>query len=121
VAIWLAAACGDPKPAVTGPGPANRVEPAARDTPPPSIDWKDQRFAFARLPAIARGGELAIVSVVDGDGGRGYPNLRLELRDRSDKVLQTIQILVSNDFEKLVPNGAPSAELARRIADANHE
>jgi hypothetical protein len=119
LALLLVVACGDSKPPARVP--LNHIEPAPRDTPAPSIDWKDTRFAVARLPALARGGEVAVVAVEDGDGGRGFPNLRLELRDRSDRVLQSIQVLVSNDFEKLAPDGKPGNELARRIADANHE
>ncbi len=119
LALVVVAACGEATPAAHVP--ANRIEPAPRATPPPAIAWRDQRFASDGLPAIARGGEVAVVAVSDGDGGRGYPNLRLEVRDRADRVIDKIQVMISNDFELLAPDGQPNAELQRRIADANHE
>lgn len=118
--VFVVGACGGSPPPAQ-PAPMNRAEVMPRATPAPAIAWREQSFAIDGLPAVARGGELAIVAASDGDGGRGYPNLRVEVRDRSDKVVQTIGIMVANDYERLAPGGAPSPELARRIADANHE
>lgn len=113
----LLLACGSPPPRAPA---ANHVDPARRATPAPAIDWKDTRFAVRGLPAIARGGELAVVAIEDSDGGRGYPNLHLEVRDRADHVVETLPVMVSNDFEKLVPDAQhPTPELAKRIADVN--
>lgn len=113
--LVLLLACGPQAPSAT---PAqNHVDPAKRATPPPAIDWKDTRFAVRGLPAIAHDGSLAVVAIEDSDGGRGFPNLHLEVRDRSDRVVETIPVMVSNDFERLVPDAQhPSPELVQRIA-----
>jgi len=110
-------ACGpaDP-PTATGGAP-----PSRRSAGPPRVAWRDRDVALSGLPAVAEDGSSVVVALRNSDGGRGYPNLKLELRDRTDRVLQTIPVMVSNDFEKLAPDGKPGAELARRIADANHE
>ena len=112
-------ACSAPasQPSLSSSHPA--PAPVARDTPSPSIAWQDTRFVTARLPAVARDASLAVVAVDDGDGGRGFPNLRIEVRDRSDVVTATRQLLESSDYEALAPDGAPGAELARRITDGN--
>ncbi|MGE5182233.1 MAG: hypothetical protein ACM31C_09230 [Acidobacteriota bacterium] len=120
LAILVVAACSRPAAPPRAPAPSNHVEPARRDTPPPSIDWKDTRFAVHGLPAVAKGGELAVVAVEDSDAGRGFPNLRVEVRDRSDRVVETLPVMVSNEFERLVPDAQHATpELAKRIAAAN--
>ncbi len=120
LAILVVAACSQPAAPPRAPAPSNHVEPARRDTPPPSIDWKDTRFAVTGLPAIAKAGEVAVVAIEDSDAGRGFPNLRVEVRDRSDHVVETIPVMVSNDYERLVPDAQhPTPELTKRIADVN--
>ena len=107
-------------------GSSHPVEPLHADNVPPrpggpSISWGDNTFAENGLPAVAAGGEVVAFAVHDSDGGRGYPNLRIEIHDRTDKLLQTIPVMISNDFEKLVVDGKPTAELAQRIEHANTE
>ena len=119
---WLVivAACGG---ASTPPAQplAQHYEEAAPRPGAPTIGWKDNNFVVTGLPAVARGGEEAIVPVIESDGGRGYPNLRLEVRDRSDKVVQTIAVMTPNEYETLAPGGSPSRSLTDRIAAANAE
>lgn len=124
VVVLALAACGGaaPPPAKT-PTPANQAEPRVRDTPPPWIVWggNDGHWSLVDLPAVARAGELVVVPIIESDGGRGYPNLRVEVRDRSDKTVQTIRVLTSDEFEKLAPGGQPGPELQQRIGDANRQ
>jgi hypothetical protein len=91
-------------------------------TPAPQIEWVEHGFKVTVLPAVAHAGEVVVVPIVHGDGGRGYANLAIEMRTPDDKVVQTIPVMTSNEYEKLVPDGTtPSPELVKRIADANAE
>jgi len=110
--------------ACSGGGPiviANAGDVAHRASPAPQIAWRDNAFETTTLPAVAVAGEVVVVAIRESDGGRGFPNLRLEVRDRADKPIQTIAVLNSNDYEALAPDGTPNAELTRRIAAANRE
>lgn len=103
------------EPALTGR--AERPAPTGRA---PRIGWNQGTFDTSQLPAVARSGDLAVVAVDEGDGGRGYPNLRLEVRDRADRVVDTHVVMTANEFETLVPDAAhASPALERRIAAAN--
>lgn len=105
------------EPALTG-----RAERPAPTGPAPRIAWKEGTFDTSQLPVVARSGELAVVAVDEGDGGRGYPNLRLEVRDRGDRIVDTHVVMASNEFETLVPDAAQAGpELVRRIAAANEQ
>lgn len=120
--LLLLAACGGasaPAPSAVENHPAPVIAP--RDTPPPTIAWTDGRPTWTGLPAVARGGELVVVPITGGDAGRGYPNLRLEVHDRSDRTVQAIDVLTSNEFEQLAPAGVATPALDKRIADANTE
>ena len=98
--------CGS-TPRRTAPTPIENIAPAKpRATPAPSIAWADNKLALTGLPAVARGGEvIVVVPISGGDAGRGYPNLKLEIHDRSDKTVQTIDVLTSNEYEQLAPGG----------------
>jgi hypothetical protein len=123
VLIALTAACGGASPQApmgTGPITGSATDTAKRDTPAPVIVWKDHAFATDALPAVARAGEVAIVPLRITDE-RGYPNLTLEVRDRADKTIQTIQVMTPNEYESFAPSGTPSDALTRRIAAANAE
>ena len=89
-----------------------------RETPAPVIEWKDHAFATDTLPAVAKAGEVVVVPIRITDE-RGYANLRIEVRDRTDTTVQTIQVLTPNEYESFAPGGNPSDALTRRIADAN--
>ena len=118
------AACGTgaPAPAVE-PAPSNQAV-ATHATPAPEVHWDAaaNKFVASLLPAVAHGRELVVVPVHDSDGGRGNPNLRLEVRDRTDKVTQTIAIARADEYDHLVVNGnKASPELERRLDAANRE
>lgn len=121
VAVWSLAACGGAPPEPAAPI-TGRVEPALqRSTPAPVVQWKDSSFAADTLPAVARAGEITVLAIRESDAGRGYPNLRIEVRDRADKVIQTIPVMTSNEFETLAPDGTPGPALRTRIDTANAE
>jgi hypothetical protein len=115
------AACGGAK---TSPSPAvgNAAPLPARATPAPNVAWNDteHRFVVDGLPAAARDGRVALVAIEGGDGGRGYPNMRIELRDRDDRVLETLTVISANDWERLAPDGKPGRELELRLGDMGH-
>ncbi|MBV8760619.1 MAG: hypothetical protein JO257_25225 [Deltaproteobacteria bacterium] len=118
----LAAACGGSHPSRGTDVIESHAPPAKpRATPAPSVAFADGKFALNMLPAVARAGEAVIVPISGGDAGRGYPNLKLEIHDRSDKVVQTIDVMTSNEFETFVVDGKPGPALEKRIAAANAE
>lgn len=122
VLVLLAAACGgNSKPRGVEVLENHAPPPAARETPAPSVAWVDGKLALNLLPAVARGGEVVIVPISGGDAGRGFPNLKLELHDRSDKVVQTIDVMSSNEFQTFVIDGKPQPALEKRLAAANAE
>lgn len=117
VGLAMIAACsGTPDPVS---GPSN--EAAHRASPAPQIAWGNNAFVTDSFPTVARAGELVVVAVSERDGERGYPNLRVEVRDRGDHTVQTIQLLNSNEYEQLAPGGTPGRTLVDRIAAANTE
>jgi hypothetical protein len=121
LSLLIVAACsGSPAPP-PNESLSHQVEVVPRSTPAPSIAWKGEAFEVTGLPAVARAGEVAVVAMIEGDGGRGFPNLRIDVRDKTDKVVQTIPVLIANDYETLAPGGTPGATLSQRIADANHQ
>jgi hypothetical protein len=95
--------------------------PAERANPPPSIDWKNGTFVTEGLPAIARGGEVVVLAYRDNDSARGFPNLRIELRDKHDATVWKVPVMLPTDYEHLAPGGTPTPDLARRIGHANAE
>lgn len=107
-----------PQPALTGQANANPNPPSG---PPPTLAWQPPTgFSVERMPALARSGELVLLSIADSDGGRGFPNERVELRDRRDHVVERIDVLAADDYERLVPDGThPTPALEARIAAAN--
>lgn len=119
VSVALAAACSTP--AVSPPAQNRHVAPVVASGPAPRIAWSEHAtFDTTQLPVVARSGELAIVAAIDSDGGRGFPNLRLEVRDRRDRLVEKLVVMESNDFEQLVPDGTHAGpELEARIAAAN--
>ncbi len=111
--LLLLVACGSSTPTAK-----NEAKPRGDA---PQIAWGQDRFAWKGLPAIARDGSLGVVPLVDNDGGRGYANLRLEIRDKFDQTTQGINVLTSNEYERLVPDGKPSKQLEARITTANQQ
>jgi len=119
LALLVACSGAPPKPAPVD----NHADVVARDMPAPRIEWvaAENRLVATGLPAASRDGKLAAVWVYGGDGGRGYPNAHVELRDGDDRLVQTIPVVAANDWERLAPDGKPGPELDKHIAEVNHE
>jgi hypothetical protein len=99
-----------------------RAEPLPKQsTPPPVVSWTSGAFETPTLPAVARGGELAVIPVHDSDGDRGYPNLRLEIRDRQDHTIRTLAVMTADELEVLSHDDMPTVTLERRIEGVNRE
>jgi hypothetical protein len=120
--VVLAIGCSSP-PASHGTTDDLSSHVSGPTTPGPVVEWTAEgRPTVSLLPAIAHAGEVVVVTRIESDGGRGFPNLAIEVRDRQDKVVQTISILTSNEFEELVPDGkTPAPALTKRIAEANQQ
>lgn len=116
--LLVACGAGTPPPSPLK-GRSEPPPPAQRTTPAPSISYGDDRFELHGFPAIARDRRIVALPVTESDGGRGYPNLRIELRFESDKTFETIPVMDSNDYETLVANGEATPELRRRLDKAN--
>jgi hypothetical protein len=120
VAVMIAACSSGSAPPATTPIQGQAPHRAAPTTPPPAIDWRDGAFVMTGLPAIARDGGLVVAPLIESDGGRGFANLQIELRDRRDKRVMTIPVMTANEFEALVPDGrSASPALVSRIAATN--
>jgi hypothetical protein len=87
---WLGAlaACGAAPPATTRPT-TDETTPEAPRTPAPRVDWAGDHFEVHGLPAVARANEIL---VVDAPAAAAARELRLEVRDRDDKALETIVV-----------------------------
>lgn len=115
--VAVVAACGGaPAPA---PLSQQRDAPALATGPAPVIGWAFNRFTVTGLPAVAADGSLAVATVRDPDGGRGYPNLTLVVRDRSDRLVNTIEVMAANEYEPFDAQDDAGPQLAARIASAN--
>ncbi|HEY3803247.1 MAG TPA: hypothetical protein VGL61_11600 [Kofleriaceae bacterium] len=123
VVLAAIAACGSPSaPAEKPASPAQNTElPAERTTPAPSIDWKNGAFVTTGLPAIARGGEVVVLAYQDHDQARGFPNLRIEVRDRHDATVWKVPVMLPTEYEQLSPDGTLTPALGLRIGHANAE
>jgi hypothetical protein len=113
-ALW---ACGAGTPPAGDHLVGSARDAPHRETPAPAIAWNADAKAFETptLPAVARAGELVVVPIIERDGERGFPNLRIEVRDKSDTIVQTIQIVTSNEM------AAPTNHVAERVQAANTE
>ena len=75
--------------------------------PAPTITWSGQAptdggsFATTGMPAVSDDGSQVLIDWVQGDGGRGYPNLRLLVVDRADKTLDTKVVLDADQVEDM--------------------
>ena len=74
--------------------------------PPPSITWTGGApddggsFQVEGLPAVSDDGDRVLVGWQMGDGGRGYPNLRLVVVDRADQTLDTRVVLDADAIDE---------------------
>lgn len=134
VVIIGAAACG-------GRASTDTAQPLPR-TSGPRVQWRDNAFVTDGFPAVARSGQIVVVALRENDAGRGFPNLRIEIRDRTDRATaapavagapapslpeqststsaaNAFDVLNSNEYETLAPAGEATAALHRRITAAN--
>lgn len=115
IALLLIAACSAP---ATSP-PSHIAAPrAAPTTAPPLVTFESMRLDATRLPAISADGSLVIHTEIDGDGGRGNPNLALVVKDRQDHERERIVVVTANDAEGQYDERGPSEGLEARIAVA---
>jgi hypothetical protein len=123
LAIAMLAACSSSasSPPSTTPVAQTAELPPDRETPAPSIDWKDGAFVTTGLPAIARHGEVLVLAYRDSDQARGFPNLRIEVRDRHDATVWKVPVMLPTEYEQLSPDGTITPALALRIGHANAE
>jgi len=70
---------------------------------------------------VARAGEVVVLAYRDDDSARGFPNLRVEVRDKHDATVWTVPVMVPTEYEQLAPGGTATPELVRRIGHANAE
>jgi hypothetical protein len=120
--VAAVAACGSPSAAVKPASSVQSADPTVeRTTPAPSIAWKDGAFVTTGLPAIARGGEVIVLAYKDNDQARGFPNLRIEVRDRHDATVWKVPVMLPTEYEHVSPDGTLTPELGKRIGHANAE
>jgi hypothetical protein len=108
-AIVTCGACGQPAPPPLT-GSATSEAPA---TPEPTVRWDKREIAIQGLPAIASDGSAIVVTYRDSDGGRGNPNLTLIEKDRSDREVSQLVVLLATEADTLAP-----AEIAARFDKA---
>jgi len=116
-ALLVLAACSAPAPSApltsrTAPRPA----PA---TPPPSVTFASMQLAATGLPAIAADGSLVIHTLIDGDGGRGNPNLTLVIKDRTDHEVDKLVVITANESEGQFDDRGASPMLTAKLDAAN--
>jgi len=116
VTLLSLAACATTARAPLANQPAHPNPPP---TPAPVLSVSDV-FALSRpFPLVSSDGTVVLLAVEDGDGGRGYPNLRFELKDRHDKILATHVVLAADEAEGYLGEAALMKRLAPRIERAN--
>lgn len=111
------AGCGAPAPTVIEAKAPARPAPS---TPAPAVRWIDNGFDLTHLPAVTADGARVVLAEIDGDGGRGNPNLRLVARDRHDAVLEKITVLRVDEVDTVfTPEGAhPTLDVRMSAANA---
>jgi hypothetical protein len=115
--LVLACACSSPAPAQTPlQGHSTASHPL---TPPPSIRWAERTFVADRFPVVASDGSVVVLALIDSDGGRGNPNLRLEVRDRRDALVERHVVMTAAEAEQFLDDAGTRPQLDARIADAN--
>ena len=115
-ALLVLAACGAP----ASRAPLEHTE--RREAPKvgaPEIAFTSMQLTATGLPAIASDGTAVLYAVVDGDGGRGNPNMVLVLRDRSDRDLERFPVVTANQSEGQFDDRGPARLLVEKIEAAN--
>lgn len=92
--------------------------PVTSSTPPPEVTLDDHGFRTPGLPAISADGKLVVLGEIESDP-RGYPNLRVVSRDRSDAIVESITVLRPSELEQAMGPGWRNPKLDARISAAN--
>ena len=115
-ALLVLAAC-------TASAPRAPLEHNVRRDPPvkgaPEITFSSMQLTATGLPAIAVDGTTVLFAVVDGDGGRGNPNMTVVLKERKDRELEVFTVVTANQSEGQYDERGPGERLAERIEAAN--
>lgn len=96
--IALIAACTHPP----AEPPSGRSPQPAPVTAGPRVTFSGD-FRLTGLPAVATDGSLVVIAHKESDGARGNPNLTLIARDRSDRVVDQLVVLTSDEAEHIKP------------------
>lgn len=89
--LVVLAACG----AKAQPGAVdNHVAPAG---PSPTVAWGENGFATTDLPAIASDGTTVVYAHQGEDGGRGFANMEIVVKDTHDQKLRSHQVMQAPD------------------------
>lgn len=116
VASCSLAAC-----ATTAPAPITN-QPARPALPPaaaPVLSVSDVFSLTRPFPLVSSDGTVVVLAVEDGDGGRGYPNLRFVVKDRRDQILATHVVLAADEADGYLGDAELTKRLAPRIERAN--
>ncbi|MBA3456934.1 MAG: hypothetical protein H0T42_27845 [Deltaproteobacteria bacterium] len=116
-ALVLLAACGG-TPAISPPSHTTTSH-SAPSTTPPEVRFESLQLTGSGLPAITADGASVVYAVVDGDGGRGNPNLALVIKDRKDRELERFVVVTPNESEGQYDDRGPSAALIVKIDAAD--
>lgn len=120
--LALAACGGSAKPGTLGNAAGNGAPPG----PAPTLSWSGAaptdggEFKTTGMPAVADDGSRVLFDWQQGDGGRGYPNLRLQVVDRDDQVLDSRLVLDADQVESMAD--AATVEVTSHnqyLADSN--
>src|SRR5262245_36270012 len=106
--IVLLAACGAP----AKNGGVDNTAPEVGGGPAPTVGWKTEgeggygSFTTERLPAVSTDGAQVVFAHEGEDGGRGYPNLTLVVKDAADQAVRTQPVMSADqngDMEPVAP------------------
>jgi hypothetical protein len=104
------------------PAPTAPLANQGGAAPPPAAtmtyDGAIRRFAVKGLPARRADGQLVVVRIAE-DGGRGNPNLAVEIRDREDRVVETLPVLTVAQADADTTERGLGPAAAARLAAAN--
>ncbi len=118
--LSLAACGGTPTPGSLG----NVAGAGGPPGPAPTIAWsggvpmEGGDFRSTGLPAVSDDGSRVLYAWQMGDGGRGFPNLRIVVADRADKALDTRIVLDADAVEAKTDPLDVTAD-NRYLADSN--
>ncbi|MCW5805289.1 MAG: hypothetical protein KIT31_23165 [Deltaproteobacteria bacterium] len=92
--------------------------------PAPKISWEtaeehDRHFGYATFPYVSRDGTTVIIAQHDGDGGRGYQNLRFIVKNRQDRQVAEHVVLTADEYEEGENAETNGALIPTRVQTAN--